>query len=295
VLTENAAFDNAAAGVWNLAGASTFAAGTNTLTNEGTIDTTGTSSITTGGSLSVTNTGTVNVQSGSLDIAAPVGGTGQFHIGNGATLEFGGSVAAGETITFQGSTGTLKLDDATHFAGQISGLSGSDGIDLAGFDFAHTSVTPVISSTSTVLTITDENHTVANGTAAVITLLGNYTDSSFNFSDDMNGGVLIVDPPATTSVSATIAARGIHQPEAGTSDNFVFNFAAVRQAMATNFHAEADVSHFEASMFARVQTILHATRDEEHGNSPIALDVDDLVALTGAAKAHFNQADLHLV
>ena len=87
VLTANAAFDNGAGGDWNLAGASTFATGTNTLTNEGTIDTTGTSSITSGGSLSVTNTGTVNVQSGSLDIAANVTGTGTFTIANGATLE----------------------------------------------------------------------------------------------------------------------------------------------------------------------------------------------------------------
>ena len=127
VVTANATFDNGLGGVWNLAGASTFATGTNILINEGTIDTTGTSSITSGGSLSVTNTGTVNVQSGSLDIAANVTGTGAFTIANGATLEIGGSVGAGETVTFQGATGTLTLDhsETSPFAGQIADLAGT--------------------------------------------------------------------------------------------------------------------------------------------------------------------------
>ena len=127
VLAANAAFDNETGAVWNLAGSSVFATGTNVLTNAGTIDTTGTSSITSGGSLGVTNTGTVNVQSGSLDIAANVTGTGAFTVATGATLEFGGSVGAGETITFLGSTGTLTLDhsETSPFGGQIANLTGT--------------------------------------------------------------------------------------------------------------------------------------------------------------------------
>ena len=34
-------------------------------------------------------------------------------------------------MTFAGTTGTLILDDSLAFTGQVSGLAGSDAIDLA--------------------------------------------------------------------------------------------------------------------------------------------------------------------
>jgi hypothetical protein len=297
VLTENATFDNGSGGEWDLAGASTFATGTNILTNEGIIDTNGTSSITTTGTLSITNTGTVNVQSGALDVGAPVTGTGQFTIGSGDQLEFGGSVASGQTITFEGATGTLKLDNPTQFAGHISGLSGSDGIDLAGFDSAQTVVTPVIGTTETVLTVTDENHTIANNTDAVITLIGNYTNSTFNVSNDTHGGVLIVDPPASQPAVTTIVATEANQTLTGTGspDNFAFNFAHVGQSTVTDFNANMDVLEIKASLFANFQALLDATHDDGHGNSVIALDAHDAITLTGIHKAALNQTDMHLV
>ena len=51
-----------------------------------------------------------------IDDGATVTGGGVFHIDNGASLEFGGSVAAG-TVTFGSSSGTLQLDDPADFAG----------------------------------------------------------------------------------------------------------------------------------------------------------------------------------
>jgi hypothetical protein len=294
VLTENAAFDNGGGAEWDIAGVSTFASGTNTLTNEGIIDSTGRASITaTTGSLSVTNTGTVNVQSGTLDIGGPVTGSGQFTIGSGGQLEFSGSVAAGQTITFESSTGTLKLDDRTHFAGEISGLTGSDGINLAGFD-STTVVTPNIGTSETILTVTDDNHTGPQN-EVVVTLLGNYTGSTFNFSN-VQGGVLIVDPPASVPAVTTIAATGANQTLTGTGtpDNFVFNFAAVGQATVTNFHADTDVLQLNASLFANLQALLDATHDDGHGNSVIAVDAHDSITLTGVSKAHLTQIDLHL-
>jgi hypothetical protein len=264
------------------------------------IDSTGTASITaTTGTLSITNTGTVNVQSGSLDIGGPVTGTGQFTIGNGDQLEFGGSVSSGQTITFEGSTGTLKLDDPTHFAGEISGLTGSDGINLAGFD-STTVITPLIGATETTLTVTDDNHTGPLG-EAVITLLGNYNGSTFNWSS-VQGGVLIVDPPssspgAVTPAITTIMATGTNQTLTGTGtpDNFVFNFAAVGQATVTNFDADTDVLQLKSSMFANIQAILDATHQDANGDSVIALDAHDSIALTGVTKAQLNNTDLHLV
>jgi large repetitive protein len=298
VLSANATFDNESGGIWNLAGTSTFATGANSIINDGTINTTATSSIISAGTLSVTNAGTVNVQSGSLDVAGAVTGAGQFTIAGGAQLEFGASVGAGETVTFLGSTGTLKLDDATHFAGQVVGLTGSDGIDLAGFDAAHAVVTPVTSITETVLTVTDENHTVANGTAAVLTLLGNYTSSSFNLSDDTHGGVLIVDPPLSGTTKTTVAATAPDQTLVGVGsagENFAFNFANVGQASVANFHADRDVVQLNASTFNSVQALLDATHDDGHGNTVITLDAHDSITLSEVAKAQLSQSDFHFV
>ena len=274
---------------WHLDGSSTFA-GTSQLINDGFIDTAGTSSITTSGALTFNNAEVVNIQSGSLDVGAAVTGSGVFNISGGAQLEFGASVSAGQMVTFQDSTGTLKLDDPMHFAGQISGLSDGDGIDLANFDANQTVITRVSTDTSTVLTVTDEHHTVANGTAASITLQGSYTNSVFNFSNDHNGGALIVD-------STVVAATGINSTLTGTgpSDTFVFDFANVGQATVTNFHADTDLLQIKSAIFANAQAILDATRDDGHGNSVIALDAHDSITLTGVAKAQLHQTDFHLV
>lgn len=39
--------------------------------------------------------------------------------------------ASAQSVAFAGMTGTLKLDDSLAFTGQVSGLSGSDALDLA--------------------------------------------------------------------------------------------------------------------------------------------------------------------
>ena len=234
VVTANAAFDNGLGGVWNLAGASTFATGANILTNEGTIDTTGTSSITSGGSLSVTNTGTVNVQSGSLDIAANVTGTGAFTVAAGATLEFAGSVGAGETITFLGSTGTLTLDhsETSPFAGQIANLTGTlsthDSIDLADMVSTLASAHYVASTTnptSGVLTVSD-----GSGHTETFNLV-NYTGSGvFTTTSDGAAGTLVFDPPAA-AVATDLVAPGVVSTDAqvsssGVSGNIAFAAAS---------------------------------------------------------------------
>jgi hypothetical protein len=296
VISGSATFHNESGATWNLSGSSTFA-GTSQLINAGTIDTTGASSITTTGALNINNTGTVNVQSGTFDVAAAVTGTGSFTIGSGAQLELGSSVASGTTVVFQNATGTLKLDDPAHFAGQISGLSGTDGIDLVGFSSASAVVTPVSTTASTVLTVADATHTVANGTAASISLQGNYTQSSFTFTNDISHtGILIVDPPSTTASNTTIVATGTNQALTGTgaNDNFVFNFAAVGQDTVTNFHTDTDLLQLKASMFANVQAILVATHDDGHGNTVIALDDHDSITLAGVLKSQLHTSDFHL-
>ena len=116
-------------------------------------------------------------------------------IAAGASLELTGAVSG--AITFKAVTGTLILDKSAQFTGKIYGLSGdgnpnsSDILDLR--DIAYGAGTKVSFSGDTsggVLTVTDaQNHT------AHLTLVGDYTHSTFNLSSDGAGGTLVIDPP----------------------------------------------------------------------------------------------------
>ncbi len=298
--TGHATVDNEAGATWNLVGNSTFA-GTSELINHGTIDSNGTSSITTTGVLNFTNTGTVNVQSGTLDMAASVAGPGSFTIGDGAQLEFGttGTITgvSGQTITFEGHTGTLKIDNAASFHSTIAGLgddgtatyAGADHIDLVNVAFSSL-MAPTFDSAHDILTVSDGTHTAA------LQLTGPYSLGNFQFQDDGNGGTVVWDPPAPAAGNAFIAS-GPNATLTGTggSDNFVFNFAAVGRAIVTNFHADTDLLQLKASSFATVQALLDATRDDGHGNTVIALDAHDSITLAGVTKAQLHQTDFHLV
>jgi hypothetical protein len=114
-------------------------------------------------------------------------------INAGATLELTSTYPG--TVTFASTTGTLKLDNSTSFAGTVAGMAGSDTLDLADINFA-TIGAPSFSGTSTagVLTVTDGSHT------ANIALLGSYIASTFTVSSDGHGGTFVGDPPTTSPV-----------------------------------------------------------------------------------------------
>ena len=113
-------------------------------------------------------------------------------IANGATAEIRGPSA--QSVTFAGSTGALKLDDATAFKGQISGLAGADAIDLANIGYgANTQATFLGNTTGGTLTVTDGSKT------AKIALEGDYLSSTWTLSSDGKGGTIVVDPPASTN------------------------------------------------------------------------------------------------
>ena len=132
----NATFTNEIGGDWSLNGASVFT-GTSTLVNAGLIDSNGVSAIS--GLSSITNTGTFEVQSGSLTLGGPMTGAGTVVI-YGATMEFGGASDANVQFT-SAASGTLVLDDASHFTGTVTGFSFGDTIYLAGIAPANVSVT----------------------------------------------------------------------------------------------------------------------------------------------------------
>ncbi|SED91990.1 autotransporter passenger strand-loop-strand repeat-containing protein [Bradyrhizobium erythrophlei] len=105
------------------------------------------------------------------------------------TLELTG--ASNASVAFQGSTGTLKLDNSASFNGTVAGMTGSDAIDFANINFANVH-TPTFSGDSSHGTLTVTDGTVT----ASIALLGNYMASTFTTSSDGHGGTLVVDPPA---------------------------------------------------------------------------------------------------
>ena len=190
----NATFNNLSGAVWDVFGSNTFGAGTDTINNDGTINVQGSSSFTATGTLNVT-------------------GAGSFTIADGATLEFGGSVAATQTVIFTATTTTetLKIDHSLSapFSGHISGLTGSpnDAIDLADLTYNGANTTAVytqLTSTSGTLTVSDGNGHTEQFNLVNYTGSGIFTPSS-DSTHGGTGGTWIVDPPATTN-SSTAAA-----------------------------------------------------------------------------------------
>ena len=113
-------------------------------------------------------------------------------IANGATLEIDGPSA--QSVTFEGTTGTLKLQDAVLFTGLVSGLTGDDAIDLSGFAYgSNIKATYLGNADGGALTVTDGAKT------ARIALSGNYLSSTWTLSSDGKGGATVVDP--TTSAN----------------------------------------------------------------------------------------------
>ena len=136
------------------------------------------------------------------------------------TIADGGAAAiegpSSQSVAFAGSSGTLTLEDAQGFTGQISGLSGSDAIDLADISYgADTQVTFLGNAAGGTLTIADGTD------SAKIALVGDYLSSTWDLSGDGHGGVTVVDPVANTTwqtlkVGAGGFVRGIDIAPDGT-------------------------------------------------------------------------------
>jgi hypothetical protein len=165
-----------------------------------------------------------------LQISASLAGTsGAAIIGTGATLELQATDSA--SVTFQGSTGTLQLDDAPTFSGQIvnftgnGSLSGSDQIDLS--DINYSSVQD--SYANGVLTVTDGSNT------AELSLSGSYTLANFDFATDGSGGTIVYDPPAPTPSSQNTTVP--NATSAGPSGSATIGTGATLELAAANAEA----------------------------------------------------------
>ena len=138
--------------------------------------------------------GIVEAAGGKLEIASSVNsGAGSFKIDAGASLQL--DHADSLNVAFAGS-GALILKDPTHFTGTISDSSGSmtaaDVVDLAGFDTgAHVSYFG--NSSSGIVAVSEAGHATVH-----LNVGANSTHWSAPVSDG-NGGILIHDPPVSTS------------------------------------------------------------------------------------------------
>ena len=138
--------------------------------------------------ISITNSGTIQIDSGAA-----------------LTLE-GAVTVTGDSIGFAATTGTLVLDNPSSFTGAISGISGSgDILDLKGFDAANDTVQAATGANSynsatnlTTLTVTD-----SDGASVQLSLVGDYSGSSWQVTTDTNGGADIVD--LTTAMAIAVA------------------------------------------------------------------------------------------
>ena len=137
-------------------------------------------------------------------------------IANGGVLEL--TVPTADKVTFEGSTGTLVLDQPSSFQGQIAGLSDSgDVLTLRGFDAAQTTADAVYNplNDTTRLTVTD----TSDHHSTFLILDGNYASTDFSVTADQNGGIDIACSPAPT---ATIAAGGALELSGASGAKVVF-------------------------------------------------------------------------
>ena len=98
-------------------------------------------------------------------------------VADGASVEIGGVSA--QSVIFTGTTGTLKIDHSLAYNGKITGLTGSDGLDLSDVRYGTNTTAAFLGDASGgTLTVTDGTHT------ANIALVGNYLSSGWTLSSD---------------------------------------------------------------------------------------------------------------
>ena len=118
-----------------------------------------------------------------------------------------------EAVTFVGTAGTLEIKHSLLFGGEISGLSGSDALDLSDIRYgANSTVGYVGTPAGGILTVTDGSHT------AKIHVVGNYLASGWTLGSDGKGGTTVVDPYwQTVKIGGGGSVTGISVAKDGTT------------------------------------------------------------------------------
>jgi hypothetical protein len=177
---------------------------------------------------------------GGIDVSA--GPSNAATIASGATLEV--SEAASEKLTFEGPTGSLKLDNPESFGGEIAGFAEksssaeySETIDLVRINHEVAAFAETYNPSSGILTVTDGLH---NATFKFDSFNG-----TLNFVSDHHGGTLITGSPLAEQQSIGAMSNA-------SSDQFDFKAAAgtAGDGRVENFktiHSEFDSDHSAVS------------------------------------------------
>ncbi len=134
------------------------------------------------------------------------------HVGAGGsasdtTIDSGGLsyVHTGGTlhdVLFAGAEGTLMLDEADAFSGEISGWEDGDRLGLGDIIFGESTTLAYVANAGN----TGGTLTVSGGThVASLTLLGQYTAGDFALSSDGHGGTLVSDPGTPVQAQNVLA------------------------------------------------------------------------------------------
>jgi hypothetical protein len=184
---------------------------------------------------------------------------------------------------------TLTPETPTTFNGQLIGftgdgtLAGSDQIDLHGlkFDAFHSS----FDNTSGTLSASSGSST------ASLQFLGQYSQNSFQFTNDGNGGT-----PVVAATGADQNTNGSLATSHAAHDNFVFaeNFGKISLP---NFAPATDTLQFNKTVFTDITALLAATHDDTSGNAIITDVARDTITLLHVTTAQLlaHQSDFHFV
>jgi FecR protein len=181
--------------------------------------------------------GTPGAQSSAyVDVTGNISGTGSIEIFNNSTVEIGGSVTSGQTVTFGApggsvaTNGLLILDDSHDFHGTISGLVENNNESLENqVDLRDLNYIPGLERLS--VHASGSNGPGEKVTVTVSDFFGHPVDSvtlnlsgsssgSFEVSSDGHGGVLLSDPPT----SGDVAVDSNQTLEIGAASSATVNF-----------------------------------------------------------------------
>jgi hypothetical protein len=162
--------------------------GSNIVLNSGVLEASGS-----GGMMvasAIANSGVLWANGANLTVQGAVSGNGIGTIDGIGTLDFEASSTA-NVLFGSGAASTLKLGDAFHFNGTISGFAGSDIIDLANVGSASASISyhENAAGTGGTLAVSDGVQTVE------LSLLGHYSADNFNIVPDHARGTLVTYVP----------------------------------------------------------------------------------------------------
>jgi hypothetical protein len=193
----------------------------------------------------------------------------------GAVLELTGGDTS--SVTFAGTTGTLKLDQATSFTGEVFNFTGdgnitsSDILDLKDIQFASATESFSGNSSSGTLTVRD-----GLGDTAHFLLSGNYTSSTFTLSNNGSNGTDVIDPPvaqAPTGPRIAIAGGANRTDVAG----------AVNVGVATAAAAQFNTASGEAVGQVYKPSFTSAAQARETTANATLLSLQSTQPVTGSA------------